>query len=236
LHRYGRQAQIEISCNVSGISSGTFQSKYLQKIQSQLPEGISLSLGGMNQMMQKSMVSLIQAIVLSILFLYLVMAAQFESFIDPVAIMFALPLAIIGALLGLFIFGSEISMTALIGIVMLMGLVSKNGILLIDAAKERMNEGMPIRETLKEAGLVRLRPIIMTTLAMIFGMIPSAVSTSSGSEMSAPMSQAIIGGLITSTILTLFVVPIAYTILDDLKNKLSHKKSSKAKEELNQNL
>ena len=239
LHRYGRQAQIEISCNVSGISSGTFQSKYLQKIQSQLPEGVSLSLGGMNQMMQKSMVSLIQAIVLSILFLYLVMAAQFESFIDPVAIMFALPLAIIGALLGLFIFGSEISMTALIGIVMLMGLVSKNGILLIDATKERMKEGMPIREALKGAGLVRLRPIIMTTLAMIFGMIPSAVSTSSGSEMSAPMSQAIIGGLITSTILTLFVVPIAYTILDDLKKKfmkVSHKKSSKNNVESDLNL
>ena len=230
LHRYGRQSQIEISCNVSGISSGTFQNQYLQKIKSQLPEGISLSLGGMNQMMQKSMVSLVQAIVLSILFLYLVMAAQFESFIDPVSIMFALPLAMIGAILGLFVFGNEISMTALIGIVMLMGLVSKNGILLIDAAKERIKEGMPRNEALKEAGLVRLRPIIMTTLAMIFGMLPSAVSTSTGSEMSAPMSQAIIGGLITATILTLVVVPIAYTILDDLKRKfrkVSHKESSK---------
>jgi len=239
LHRYDRKAQIEISCNVTGVSSGTFQSQYMQKIQSELPEGISLSLGGMNAMMQKSMVSLLLAIVLSILFLYLVMAAQFESFIDPAAIMFALPLAIIGAMLGLFIFGSEISMTALIGIVMLMGLVSKNGILLIDAAKERIKEGMPINEALKEAGLVRLRPIIMTTLAMIFGMIPSAVSTSSGSEMSAPMSQAIIGGLITATILTLVVVPIAYTLLDDLKNKfkkIRHKKSAKIDEEPNSSL
>lgn len=236
LHRYSRQAQIEISCNVSGVSTGTFQNQYMQKIQSELPDGVSLSLGGMNQMMQKSMISLVQAIALSILFLYLVMAAQFESFIDPAAIMFALPLAIIGAILGLFVFGNEITMTALIGIVMLMGLVSKNGILLIDAAKERIKEGMPRNEALKEAGLVRLRPIIMTTLAMIFGMLPSAVSTSSGSEMSAPMSQAIIGGLITATILTLVVVPIAYTILDDLKNlskKIRHRKSSKNSEESN---
>jgi HAE1 family hydrophobic/amphiphilic exporter-1 len=236
LHRYNRQAQIEISCNVTGASTGTFQNQYLQKIKSELPEGVSLSLGGMNQMMQKSMMSLLQAIVLSILFLYLVMAAQFESFIDPAAIMFALPLAIIGAMLGLFIFGNEISMTALIGIVMLMGLVSKNGILLVDAAKERIKAGMPRDEALKEAGLVRLRPIIMTTLAMIFGMLPSAVSTSSGSEMSAPMSQAVIGGLITATILTLVVVPIAYTILDDLKSKfkkVSRKKSLKVDKESN---
>jgi len=239
LHRYNKQAQIEVSCNVTGISSGTFQNQYLEKIKSQMPEGVSLSLGGMNQMMQKSMISLLQAIVLSILFLYLVMAAQFESFIDPAAIMFALPLAIIGAMLGLFVFRSELTMTALIGIVMLMGLVSKNGILLIDAAKERIKEGMPMNEALKEAGLVRLRPIIMTTLAMIFGMLPSAVSTSSGSEMSAPMSQAIIGGLITATILTLVVVPIAYTILDDLKKKfmkVSHKKSSKNNVESDLNL
>jgi len=239
LHRYNKQAQIEVSCNVTGVSSGTFQNQYLQKIKSELPDGVTLSLGGTNQMMQKSMISLLQAIVLSILFLYLVMAAQFESFIDPAAIMFALPLAIIGAMLGLFVFRSELTMTALIGIVMLMGLVSKNGILLIDAAKERIKEGMPINEALKEAGLVRLRPIIMTTLAMIFGMLPSAVSTSSGSEMSAPMSQAIIGGLITATILTLVVVPIAYTILDDLKRKfmkISHKKSSKTNVESDLNL
>ena len=239
LQRYSRQAQVEISCNVSGVSTGTFQNQYMEKIQSELPDGISLSLGGMNARMQDSMISLEQSIVLSILFLYFVMAAQFESFIDPAAIMFALPLAIIGAMLGLFIFGSEITMTALIGIVMLMGLVSKNGILLIDAAKERIKEGMPRNEALKEAGLVRLRPIIMDYLAMIFGMLPSAVSSSSGSEMSAPMSQAIIGGLITSTILTLVVVPIAYTILDDLKNKFKRirsKKSSKVDEESNLSL
>lgn len=239
LHRYGKQAQVEISCNVSGISTGTFENKYLEKIKSNLPEGVSLSLGGMNQQMQKSISSLILSIVLAILFLYFVMAAQFESFIDPISILFALPLAIIGAIIGLFVFGSDISMTALLGIVMLMGLVSKNGILLVDAAKTKIIEGIPRNEALKEAGLTRLRPIIMTTLAMIFGMLPSAVSKSLGAEMTAPMAQVVIGGLITSTILTLVVVPIAYTLLDDLKRKFKNgnKKTRKVNaEESNLNL
>ena len=236
LHRYNKQSQIEISFNVTGTSIGTSQTDYMNKIKSEAPDGISLSVGGMDSIMQKSLESLTQAMFLSILFLYLVMAAQFESFIEPISIMFSLPLALIGAIIGLFVFGSQISMMAMIGLIMLAGLVAKNGILLIDAAKERIKTGMPRNEALKEAGLVRLRPIIMTTLAMIFGMIPTAIATGTGTEMRAPMAQSIIGGLISSTILTLFVVPIVYSILDDLKNKvekLIHKKSVKIDEELN---
>ena len=223
LHRYNKQAQVELSCNVRGLSTGTLQNKYLAKIKSELPAGVSLSVGGMNGTMQKSMISLVQNSVLSVLLLYLVMAAQFESFVDPIAIMFALPLALIGAIIGLYVGGSQLSMMAAIGIVMLMGLVAKNGILLIDAAKERIKKGMPRNEALVEAGLVRLRPIIMTTLAMIFGMIPTALATGAGTEMRKPMAQAVIGGLITSTILTLFVVPIVYTILDGLKKRFAKK-------------
>ena len=148
------------------------------------------------------------------------MAAQFESFVEPMAVMFALPLSMIGAIIALFICRSELSIMALIGIVMLMGLVAKNGILLIDAAKERMENGMNRNEALVEAGFVRLRPIIMTTLAMILGMLPTAVATGAGTEMRKPMAEAVIGGLITSTILTLFVVPIAYTLLDGLKRRI----------------
>ena len=228
LHRYNKQPQVEVSANVVGITTGTFESNYKAKMESQLPEGVSLSIGGTSGQMAEGMQSLIQAIFLSILFLYLVMAAQFESFIDPISIMFALPLAIIGAVLGLFVFGSSISMICMIGIIMLMGLVAKNGILLIDAAKEKMKQGIPIKEALREAGYVRLRPIIMTTLAMIFGMIPAAIATGAGSESRAPMAQAIIGGLITSSILTLFVVPIVYTILDDIKNKFNKVKLKKS--------
>ena len=228
LHRYNKLAQVELSCNVKGLATGTFQNTYLAKIKSEMPPGVSLSVGGSTGSMQKSMASLIQNAVLSILLLYLVMAAQFESFVEPIAIMFALPLALIGAIIGLFVGGSQLSMMAVIGIIMLMGLVAKNGILLVDAAKERIKEGMPRNEALVEAGLVRLRPIIMTTLAMIFGMIPTALAAGSGTEMRKPMAQAVIGGLITSTILTLFVVPIVYTILDGLKRRLRkvfHRKS-----------
>ncbi len=173
---------------------------------------------------------MIQAIFIAILFLYFVMVAQFESFIDPISIMFALPLALIGAVLGLFVFGSTISMICMIGVIMLMGLVAKNGILLIDAAKEKIAEGIPRNEAIRQAGLVRLRPIVMTSLAMIFGMIPAALASGAGSESRAPMAQAIIGGLITSSILTLFVVPIVYTILDDFKRKFGKAKRKKSLE------
>ena len=229
LYRHNKQAKVELACNVDSTSTGTFENSHKAKIIEQLPDGIQLNLGGITGSLQKAMQSLILCSCLSIVFLYLVMAAQFESFIEPIAIMFALPLAMIGAIVGLFVCGSQLSMMALIGVVMLMGLVSKNGILLIDAAKERVQEGVPIKEALVQAGLVRIRPIIMTTLAMIFGMVPTAIATGAGTEMRKPMAQAIIGGLITSTILTLFVVPIVYLLLDNLKNgtrKIFHRKNS----------
>ncbi|WP_315067728.1 efflux RND transporter permease subunit [uncultured Clostridium sp.] len=230
LYRYNKQPQIELSANVSGMVSGTFENKYKAKIQSELPTGISISVGGTSGQMADGLQSMIQAIFIAILFLYFVMVAQFESFIDPISIMFALPLALIGAVLGLFVFGSTISMICMIGVIMLMGLVAKNGILLIDAAKERIAEGMPRNEAIRQAGLVRLRPIVMTSLAMIFGMMPAALASGAGSESRAPMAQAIIGGLITSSILTLFVVPIVYTILDDLKRKFGKGKHKKLPE------
>jgi len=229
LHRYDRQAEMQISCNVSGDAAGTFMNSFMKKAKTQMdmPEGISISLGGSAGSMSSSINTLEQAIGMSVLFLYLVMAAQFESFIAPISILFSLPLAIIGAIIGLFVCKTQLSLMSIMGIIMLMGLVSKNGILLVDAARQRIEQGMPREEAIKEAGLIRLRPIVMTTLAMIFGMIPLAVSKGMGSEMRAPMAQAVIGGLITSTILTLFVVPIMYTILDDLQNKFRKRIHSK---------
>jgi len=169
--------------------------------------------------MQEGFGSLVTALLMGIMFMFLVMAMQFESFLDPIAIMFSLPMALIGAVLGLYIAGSELSILSLIGIILLMGLVAKNGILLIDFTKQRRNEGLSVKEALIEAGAVRLRPILMTTLAMIFGMIPVATGTGAGAEMRAPMGHAVIGGLITSTILTLFIVPVIYSLLDDMKKK-----------------
>jgi len=170
--------------------------------------------------MQESMSGLIQAIVLGILFIFLILAAQFESWLDPLAIMFSLPLAIIGAMFALFITGAGLSMVGLIGIIFLLGLVTKNAILLVDFIKKRRGEGLERKAAILEAGLIRLRPIMMTTLAMILGMMPAALEAGTGSEMRQPMAIAIIGGLISSTLLTLLVIPVIYTILDDLKGKL----------------
>lgn len=219
LHRYDRTEVIELSANVSGMPTGDFIKAYQKKLQSEmnLPKGVTVELGGVNQTMQEGFSSLVVALVMGILFIYLVMAAQFESFIDPISIMFALPMAMIGAILGLYISGSELSIVSLIGIIMLMGLVAKNAILLIDFALQRRKAGIERNVALVEAGTIRLRPILMTTLAMIFGMIPLAIAKGTGTEMRAPMAYAVIGGLITSTLLTLFVVPVIYALLDDVK-------------------
>lgn len=225
IHRYDRLRQIELSANLDGIAAGDFLTKYTNKLTKELdiPKGVFVKVGGMNEMMQEGFGSLVTALLMGILFMFLVMAMQFESFLDPIAIMFSLPMALIGAVLGLFIAGSELSIMSLIGIILLMGLVAKNGILLIDFTRQRINEGLGVKEALIEAGAVRLRPILMTSLAMIFGMIPVATATGAGTEMRAPMGHAVIGGLITSTLLTLFIVPVVYSLLDDMKKKMRRK-------------
>jgi HAE1 family hydrophobic/amphiphilic exporter-1 len=151
---------------------------------------------------------------------YIVLAMQFESFVHPFSIMLALPMSLIGAIIGLVIAGSALSVISLIGIIMLMGLVTKNGILLVDYANVLRERGHERSEALIEAGATRLRPILMTTFAMIFGMMPVAFAVSEGSEFRSPMGQAVIGGLITSTLLTLFIVPVVYSLIDDLSARL----------------
>ncbi len=152
---------------------------------------------------------------LAIIFVYLILAAQFESFIDPLAIMFSLPLSIVGMAGMLVLSGDTVNIMSLIGLILLMGLVTKNAILLVDYTKVLRKRGMDRRNALITAGRTRLRPIMMTTIAMIFGMLPLALGIGQGAEMRAPMGRAVIGGLITSTILTLVVVPVVYTFLDD---------------------
>jgi HAE1 family hydrophobic/amphiphilic exporter-1 len=159
---------------------------------------------------------MILTLILSIVFVYIVLAAQFDSFVHPFSIMLALPMSIIGAVLFLLIFGSAMSVIAIVGIIMLMGLVTKNGILLVDYTNILRERGLTRFDALLKAGPTRLRPILMTTFAMIFGMMPVALGLGEGAEFRAPMGQAVIGGLITSTLLTLFIVPVVYSILDDL--------------------
>jgi HAE1 family hydrophobic/amphiphilic exporter-1 len=216
INRYDRQREIRIDANTSGRTLG----EVLAGIQKQtagisLEPGYSIGVTGSGEMQAESFQNILISLVLGIVFVYIVLAAQFENFWYPFSIMLALPMSLIGAVIALLVFGSAISIISLIGIIMLMGLVTKNGILLVDYTGVLRDRGMKRTEALVEAGATRLRPILMTTFAMIFGMVPIAFSVSEGSEFRSPMGQAVIGGLVTSTLLTLFVVPVVYSLIDD---------------------
>jgi len=186
-----------------------------------VPPGYRISSGGEAEDLAESGASALAALAMAIIFIYLVLASQFGSFLQPVAIMASLPLALIGVMLGLLVGGSTLNMFSIIGFIMLMGLVTKNAILLVDNANQRQREGHNIWDALVIAGQTRFRPIIMTTLAMIFGMLPLALNLHEGSGQNAPMAHAVIGGLISSTILTLVVVPVALTYLDSFGRRMS---------------
>jgi HAE1 family hydrophobic/amphiphilic exporter-1 len=226
INRFDRQREIRIEANTFHYTLG----QVLGGIQKEtrrmaLPAGYAVGVVGQGQMQAETFANMLLALALAIIFVYIVLAAQFESFIHPFSIMLALPMSLIGAVAALLIWKSALSMMSMIGIIMLMGLVTKNGILLVDYANVLRSNGLERAEAIVQAGATRLRPILMTTFAMIFGMIPVAFALGEGSEFRAPMGQAVIGGLITSTLLTLFIVPVVYSILDDLtKRKLFRRK------------
>ena len=178
-----------------------------------MPPGFEWGFAGDVEMMQESAASMGLALLLAIAFIYIVLASQFESFLEPFLIMISLPLALVGALLAILLTGKNLGMPAMIGVVMLMGLVTKNAILLVDLTNQYVRDGMSVKDAILKAGPIRLRPILMTTIAMILGMLPSALGRGEGSDFRAPISIATIGGLITSTLLTLVVVPVAYLLL-----------------------
>ena len=178
-----------------------------------LPPGYSFDVGGQMQQQAEAFGGLLAAMALAVIFIYIVLASQFGSFLQPIAIMASLPLALIGVMLALLLWRSTLNVFSMIGLVMLMGLVTKNAILLVDFANQARRAGATIPEALLQAGLVRMRPIIMTTAAMVFGMLPLALALNDGGEIQAPMGRAIIGGVITSTLLTLVVVPVLYSYL-----------------------
>jgi HAE1 family hydrophobic/amphiphilic exporter-1 len=182
----------------------------------QLPPGYSVNLGGQTQQLEETGGYVMETLGLAVILIFLILASQFESLTQPFAIMLSLPLSLVGVLLALLLTGTTMNIMSMIGIIMLMGLVTKNAILLIDNANERRAAGADRATALIEAGAVRLRPIMMTTAAMIAGMLPVALALGEGGAFRAPMARAVIGGLITSTLLTLVVVPVAYTYLDGL--------------------
>jgi len=209
--------EVVVSANLEGLPLGT-AAKAAREAAAKLDlaPGYRVVLSGDTEIMEESFKYMAEALILAIIMVYLILAAQFESFIDPLSIMLALPLAIVGMAAMLLITGDHVSIISLIGLIMLMGLVTKNAILLVDYTKTLRRRGLERRAALIEAGRTRLRPIMMTTLAMIFGMLPTALAIGSGAEMRAPMGRGVIGGLITSTMLTLIVVPVMYSLLDDL--------------------
>ena len=213
--------QVSFDANSYGRSMGEISAD-IQKIMdaTPLPPGYFFEFGGSTKNMKESFVYAVQALALAIIFIYMILASQFKSFLQPFALMSSLPLTFIGVVVTLMIFQSSLSIFSVIGIVMLMGLVTKNAILLVDfaiRARAGIDGSPPLKreDALLLAAKVRLRPIFMTTLAMVFGMVPLAFALSEGAEQRAPMGQAVIGGVITASLLTLVVVPVVYCYLDD---------------------
>jgi HAE1 family hydrophobic/amphiphilic exporter-1 len=189
----------------------------------EMPAGYSVQLGGETEQLEETAGYVVEAIVLAVVLIFLILASQFESLTQPFAIMLSLPLSLIGVLLALLVTNDTLNMMSMIGVILLFGLVTKNAILLVDNANERRAHGAERFAALVDAGVVRLRPIMMTTLAMIAGMVPIALALGEGGGFRAPMARAVIGGLITSTLLTLVVVPVAYTYFDDFGSWVARK-------------
>ncbi len=227
INRRDMTREINVDANPLGRSTGEVTADIRAVLDSVAwPPGYRYSFGGSTKNMQESFTYAVGALALAIVFIYMILASQFKSFLQPLALMSSLPLTLIGVVLALLAFRSTLNMFSIIGIVMLMGLVTKNAILLVDFAIRAREDhtgpdgtvvpGLERSAALLEAAKVRLRPILMTTLAMVFGMVPLAFALTEGSEQRAPMGQAVIGGVITSSLLTLVVVPVVYCWLDDL--------------------
>ncbi|MDP4200060.1 MAG: efflux RND transporter permease subunit [Bacteroidota bacterium] len=220
---------INVEANTSGRSLGEIRTDLQNGIAKlQLPAGIQISNGAQAKNQDELAGSMGAALGLAILLMYLILVVQFGSFLDPLAILISLPLSLIGVVLMLLATGDSLNIMSMIGVMMLMGVVAKNAILLIDFAKWQHEKGMPLREALIEAGRIRLRPILMTTLALIAGMLPVAIGAGEGADFRAPLGRAVIGGVITSTILTLVVIPTIYELFSGWRDRFRARFGRKA--------
>ena len=237
IKRQDLQRRVAVYAGVQGRPSGDVSREVSKLTKSmKLPEGVRFDVGGEAEGNNEALGSALGALAIAVLFIYFVLGSQFGSFLQPVAIMLSLPLSLIGVFSALLLTGSTLNVFSVIGCIMLMGLVTKNAILLVDFANQAQREGISQMEAILQAGQVRLRPILMTTLAMIFGMLPMALGLGDGGEQQAPMGRAVIGGVITSTVLTLVVVPVAYSYLDNLGKRIVrwfNRDNSSAKHEEN---
>jgi HAE1 family hydrophobic/amphiphilic exporter-1 len=217
IRRKDLRREVRISANADGRPLGDITTDIEKAAAAvKLPPGYDIVHGGDAEELKDMFANMFQALALAVVFIYLILASQFGSFVHPLAIMLSLPLSLVGVALGLLATRDTLNVMSMIGLIMLMGLVTKNAILLVDFANQARRTGADRRTALIQAGTTRLRPIIMTTLAMIFGMLPLAFAIGAGAELRAPMARAVVGGLVTSTLLSLVVVPVVYTYLDDL--------------------
>ncbi len=226
IEREDRSRQIQIWAAPRGRPLGDIITDMEPRMKAlHLPEGVSYAYDGQVRMMKENNEAVGLALMLAVVFIYIVLASQFESFIHPLTIMLTLPLALVGAIVALFLTNNTMAMGTMIGIILLMGLVTKNAILLIDRAIVRVREqGESPLQAMLEAGPERLRPILMTSAAMVLGMLPTALGNGEGSEFRGPMAVAVIGGVISSTLLSLVVVPVFYLAIERIKHKLRRKR------------
>ncbi|MEW8967915.1 efflux RND transporter permease subunit [Exiguobacterium alkaliphilum] len=233
--RENQQDSVNINASFEGESLGTITTKIQSEIDKVIEdlnidtELYTIKVTGGAEMMDEAFDSLLLAMILAIVFVYMVMASQFESLIQPLIIMFTLPLAITGVILGLLATGYSFGITAFIGIIILVGIVVNNAIVFVDYTNQLRLKGMTVSESLVEAGLTRLRPIIMTALTTMLGLLPLAIGAGEGAEIQAPMAIAVIGGLFTSTILTLIIIPVIYSLIVGMKEDRENRKLNEEK-------
>jgi HAE1 family hydrophobic/amphiphilic exporter-1 len=221
IDHYNRDKIITIGANVEGRPLSDVLSEVQRRVKTvKLPAGVYITQGGQAESQSEVFGGIVSALLLALMLMYFILVVQFGSFIDPIAILISLPLSLIGVVLALLVTRDTLNLMSLIGVMLLMGIVAKNAILLIDFAKWNHEQGKPLRESLIDAGRVRLRPILMTTFALVAGMIPVAIGAGEGGDFRAPLGRAVIGGTITSTLLTLLVIPTVYEILYEWRDGL----------------
>jgi len=221
INRYGRLRSVKILASLAvGLTLDDAVKRADALAQATLPAGFTTRVSGQAREMKESAASLQLALLLAIVLIFLVLAAQFEHWLYPISVMGALPLSTLGAVGTLLLFGMTVNIYSMIGIIMLMGLVTKNSILLVDYTNTLRSRGLTRDDALAESGRVRLRPILMTSVATIFGILPIALGLGAGAEARRPLGAAVVGGMITSTLLTLFVVPVLYSVLDGLSRRV----------------
>lgn len=222
INRENQQRQVQVTGNVSGRFLGIVIQEAQQKLNSLvLPEGYHYTFAGEQEEMVKSFQELFFALILSVLLVYMIIAAQFESLLFPFAVIFSVPFSFIGVIIALILFGTSLNVLSLIGLIMLAGIVVNNAIVLIDCINQLRKSGLGRNEAVIKAGETRLRPILMTTLTTVLALVPMAVGLGEGAEMRVPLAVTIIGGLTSSTFLTLVFIPVLYTYLDDLARKIN---------------